>query len=264
MSRLSRSLVVTLLALGLAGAPPRAAEKSDEAILREIEALKQGQEAIQKQLEELKKLIQTQQQRPQAAAPARRGPEVANVVFSLGENEIKGKPEAGLTLLEFTDYQCPFCARHVRETYPQINKEYVETGKIRYVLMDLPLEQIHKQAFKASEATYCAKDQGKYWEMHDRLFENQRALEPWSAHAEAIGLDVAKFDACLNEGKHAPAIRADMQEATKAGITGTPGFVLARTDPKDPKKVTGLTFLSGAQPFTAFQAQIDQALSAAK
>jgi protein-disulfide isomerase len=130
--------------------------------------------------------------------------------------------------------------------------------------MDLPLESIHKLAFKASEATYCAKDQGKYWEMHHRLFENQRALEPWSGHAQALGLDVAKFDACMAEGKHAASIRADMQEAAKVGITGTPGFVLARTDPKDPKKATGLSFLRGAQPFAAFQAEIDKVLNAAK
>jgi len=148
----------------------------------------------------------------------------------------------------------------VRDTYPQIVKEYVQTGKLRYALLDLPLERIHKLAFKASEATYCAKDQGQYWEMHSRLFENQRALEPWSGHAEALGLDVAAFDACMESSKHAPAIRADMKEAAKVGITGTPGFVLALTDLKDPTKVKGLSYIRGAQPFATFKAQIDQAL----
>jgi len=132
------------------------------------------------------------------------------------------------------------------------------------VLLDLPLERIHAKAFKASEATYCAKDQGKYWEMHSRLFDNQKALEPWSGHAEALGLDVEKFDACMAEGKHADAIRADMKQAQKAGITGTPGFVVALTDPADPTKVKGLSFLRGAQPFAAFKAQLDAALDTAK
>ena len=140
----------------------------------------------------------------------------------------------------------------------------MKTGKIRYALLDLPLERIHKDAFKASEATHCAKDQGKYWEMHHRLFENQKALKPWSSHAEAIGLDAGAFDECMTSGKHAKDIRAFMKEAQKVGITGTPGFVLGVTDPKDPSKVKGLTFLRGAQAFAAFKTQIDSALSATK
>ena len=148
----------------------------------------------------------------------------------------------------------------MRDTYPSIEKEYIETGKVRYVLLDLPLERIHKLALKASEATYCAKEQGQYWEMHHRLFENQRALEPWSGHAEALGLDVAAFDSCLESGRHEAAIRADMKEAAKVGITGTPGFVLALTDPKDPTKAKGLSYIRGAQPFATFKAQIDAAL----
>lgn len=119
---------------------------------------------------------------------------------------------------------------------------------------------MHKLAFKAAEATHCAEDQGKYWEMHDRLFQNQRSLEPWSAHAEALGLDVAAFDACMTSGKHTAAIRRDMAEAAKAGATGTPSFVLGTTDPDDPSKVTGLAFIRGAQQFGAFKTQIDAAL----
>lgn len=125
----------------------------------------------------------------------------------------------------------------------------------------MPLERIHKLAFKASEATHCAEDQGKFWEMHDRLFENQRALEPWSGHAEAVGLDVAVFDECMSSEKHAGAVRKDMAEAQKAGATGTPSFVLAETDPADPTKVKGLSFLRGAQAFNAFKTAIDSALA---
>ncbi len=97
--------------------------------------------------------------------------------------------------------------------------------------------------------------------MHERLFANQRALEPWSAHAEAIGLDVAAFDACLESDKFTAAVRRDMAEAAKAGATGTPSFVLGITDSDDPSKVEGLTFIRGAQPFAAFKAQIDNALA---
>jgi predicted DsbA family dithiol-disulfide isomerase len=125
----------------------------------------------------------------------------------------------------------------------------------------MPLENIHKLAFKASEATHCAGDQGKFWEMSHRLFEQQRTLEPWGPHAEAVGIDVAKFEACLSSGKHAATVRADMAQAAKAGITGTPGFLLALTDPKDPKKVRGVTVLKGAHPFDSFKPAIEQALT---
>jgi predicted DsbA family dithiol-disulfide isomerase len=134
---------------------------------------------------------------------------------------------------------------------------------MRYALLDLPLERIHKSAFGAAEATHCARDQGKFWEMHDRLFEHTRNLEPWSPHAEAIGLDVAAFDACMASDKHADSIRADMKEAAKVRITGTPGFVVGLTDPEDPSKVKGLSFIRGAQPFQAFQQQIEAALEEA-
>ena len=127
--------------------------------------------------------------------------------------------------------------------------------------MDLPLESIHKLAFKAAEAANCAGEQGKFWEMHDRLFANQKALEPWKAHAEAVGgLDVSKFEACLNAGKQAEEIRRDMAQAQKAGVTGTPLFFLAYTDPSS-SKVKTLVRLSGAQPFAAFKAEIDKLLA---
>ncbi len=115
-------------------------------------------------------------------------------------------------------------------------------------------------AFKAAEASHCAEEQGQYWEMHDRLFQNQRALEPWSGHAEALGLDVAKFDECMASGRHGAAIRKDMTVARAAGATGTPSFVLGYTDLEDPTKVKGITFMRGAQAYCAFKAEIDKAL----
>jgi protein-disulfide isomerase len=132
---------------------------------------------------------------------------------------------------------------------------------MRYATLDLPLESIHKLAFKAAMATECAGEQGKFWEMHDRLFENQKALEPWSGHAEAIGIDVAQFDACMSSDKYGDAIRKDMSQAQRAGARGTPSFVLAETDPNDPTKVKGIAFIRGAQAFNGFKALIDGALS---
>jgi protein-disulfide isomerase len=238
--------------LGCLLASPLAARQEPAAadLAKDIAALKGSVAAIQKDIQEIKTLLLT---RPAGGPPA-------SVVIDPGDNEFRGESTARLTLVEFSDYQCPFCGRHVRETYPQIQEEYIETGKLRYVFLDLPLESIHKLAFKAAEAANCAGEQGKYWEMHDRLFENQKALEPWTTHAEAVGLNVAQFEACLASGKQAEEVRRDMAEARKAGITGTPGFFLAYTDSKSSTLRT-VASLKGAQPFAAFKAEIDRLLA---
>ena len=128
-------------------------------------------------------------------------------------------------------------------------------------MLDLPLEQIHRQAFKAAEASHCAAEQDKFWEMHDRLFENSRAIQPLNPHAEAVGLDVAAFNACIESGKHAAGIRREMAMAASLGARSTPSFVLGITDEKDPNKVKGLTFIKGAQAYASFKTAIDAALA---
>jgi hypothetical protein len=126
----------------------------------------------------------------------------------------------------------------------------------------MPLESIHKSAFKAAQAASCAGEQGKFWEMHDRLFENQRALEPFTPHAEAVGLDVPKFEACLASGKFDQEIRRDMGEARKAGVTGTPAFLIGRTEPNS-TKVKVVAVLRGAKTFADFKADLDRLLEEA-
>jgi len=234
----------------LSARPAIAQEASTAELKKEIMALSDTVKAMQKDLQDIKALLQ------RAGAPP---PPPENVVLDLGTNPFKGQKTAPLTMVEFTDYQCPFCGRYARDTYAQIDKEYVATGKIKYVLLDLPLESIHPFAFKAAEAAYCAGEQGKYWEMHDRLFANQQTLDSWNAHAEAVGLDVARFESCLSSDKTAADIRRDMMQAQVAGVTGTPGFFLAATDQAS-NKVKTLRSIKGAQPFAAFKAQIDALL----
>jgi protein-disulfide isomerase len=135
---------------------------------------------------------------------------------------------------------------------------------LRYAVFDLPLESIHPQAFKAAEAAHCAHEQEKYWDMHHRLFANQQALGNLQAHAKAIELDLEQFAACLDSGRHVERIRSDMAVAQKIGATGTPSFILARTNPDDSTRVTGISFLRGAQPYNAFKALIDRTLSTPK
>jgi protein-disulfide isomerase len=148
---------------------------------------------------------------------------------------------------------------------PQIEKAYIESGKLRYVVQDFPLESIHKNAFKAAEAARCAQDQGKFWEMYERLFANQQALSPEDlvGHAKALGLNEEGFKRCLEEDVYAVAIRKDMAEGQKVGVTGTPAFFLGMTDGSE-GKVKVVQSLKGAQPFSAFQAAIDSALAEQK
>lgn len=131
------------------------------------------------------------------------------------------------------------------------------------MFFDYPLESIHPYAFKAAEAVQCAGDQGKLWGMHDRLFANQNALTlpQLKAHAAAIGLDSAKFNACLESGEHAPGIRSDMAVGTRMGISATPSFGIGFTDSKDPNKVKVVQTLRGALPYNSFKTAIDGLLT---
>lgn len=130
--------------------------------------------------------------------------------------------------------------------------------------MDFPLESIHPKSFKAHEASNCAKDQGKYWEMHDKIFENTKAISPDDLvkNAEAVGLDASVFKECLDGGKYTAEIRDDISQGQKAGMRGTPSFFLGLTDPKDTTKFKATKFIRGAQAFSGFKPVIDELLSA--
>jgi protein-disulfide isomerase len=225
-----------------------------KSLKKELELVKEGQKAIQKDLQEIKNLLRGGQ-----APKAQR----QDVVLSTGDSAFKGGKDAPLTLIEFSDYQCPFCSRHFTETLPQIERDYIKTGKVKYVFHDFPIESIHPQAFKAAEAARCAGEQGKYWEMHDQLFANQKALTPddLTRHAQAVALDVTNFKQCLNSGKNASHIRGAMSEGAKFGVTGTPTFFLGFTDRGD-SPVKALKTLVGAQPYSAFREAIESLLTA--
>lgn len=234
---------------------PQSAEEF-RALRKELEGVREGQKSIEKELEAIKGLLQ-QRPAPGAAAQA-----PVNVVLSVDGAVTKGDKNAKVTLIEFTDFQCPFCSRHLNQTAPQIEQEYIKTGKVRYVLRDFPIQSIHPQAFKAAEAAHCASEQGKYWEMHGKLFGNQRAMTPkdLSAHAESLGLETSKFQKCLDSGKYAARIKKDLEDGQKAGVTGTPSFFLGLTDSKS-SQVKTLRAIKGAQPYAAFKDAIDSLLA---
>lgn len=131
--------------------------------------------------------------------------------------------------------------------------------------MDFPLG-FHKQAFKAHEAGNCAGDQGKFWEMHDMIFENQKTMQPEDLmkHAEKLGLDMAAFKNCLDSEKYAEEIRKDMAEGQKAGVRGTPSFLIGYTNPNDGTKIKAVKFVRGAQPYSKFKEEFDSLLKEEK
>lgn len=249
----ARILVVAPLVLGLAGCGPAGTEPG---IAERQKKLEEGQAAIKKDLEEIKTLLQARTPRPPR--------EPTDVKLSVEGQPFKGASDAKVTVVEFSDYQCPFCARHATQTFPQLDEHYVKTGKVKYVFMDLPLEQIHPQAVKAAEAARCAGESGKYWEMHDRLFANQKALAPEQlvAHARAAGADPKKFQACLDGGKYTAAVRKSLAEAKEAGARGSPTFFIGLSTP-GATEFKAVQVLRGAQPFERFKETIDRLLASA-
>lgn len=158
----------------------------------------------------------------------------------------RGPVDAPIVLVEYTDFQCPFCGR-VQGTLEQLMERY--DGKVRHVFKHLPLP-MHAEAGLAGEASMCADDQGKFWELHHWMFDNRSNLSPETIgdQAAALGMDREKFDACIQAGTYRAHVEQDANEARSFGITGTPGFL-----------VNG-RILSGAQPYEAFTAIIDEEL----
>lgn len=173
--------------------------------------------------------------------------EPPRVTVETGDNPSKGPKNAPITIVEFTDYQCPFCGR-VRPTINQIMDKYKD--QVHYVLRDYPLP-FHGNSKKAHEAAHCAGDQDKYWEMNVLLFKNQTALEigKLKEYAKEVGLNQAKFDKCLDSGKYAKKVDENQAYGSKVGVNGTPAFF-----------VNGIS-LSGAQPLGAFVEIIDAELA---
>lgn len=184
-------------------------------------------------------------------------------VSDLGDDDpVLGSPEAPVTIVEFSDFQCPFCRRFYTQTLREIKDQYVKTGKAKFVYRDFPLTSIHDMAQKYAEGAECADEQGKFWLMHDKVFDEQEKLgggtileydvasiKQW---AREIGLNGAQFDGCLDAGKYAAEVEKDFADGQRAGVTGTPGtFVNGR-------------LIQGAVPFAQFQAVIEEELKKVK
>ncbi|MFZ5655346.1 MAG: DsbA family protein [Pseudomonadota bacterium] len=254
-----RTAALLLAAVLWLAAPPAAAVDDDAetlaAIRAELEALRKTQERTQAELAEIRKLLE-------GARPPRE-PEFAATAIELGGAPERGSRKAPLVLVEFSDYQCPFCRRHTQQVLPELLKNYVDAGKVRYVMKQFPLVSLHPQAELAARAALCAGDQGDYWEMHDALFAWSGELSPATLKQRAgeLGMDAGDFAACVDGDRHAATVAADQALGQKLGVRGTPNFFVGRADPANPGQVILTQRIPGAVGYPVFTAALDALLA---
>ena len=182
--------------------------------------------------------------------------------ISADNDPIIGNPDAPIIIIEFSDFQCPFCARFHIQTLPTIMEEYIEKDTVKLVFRDFPIQSIHPNAVPASVAAECANEQGKFKQMHDILFEKQNewsnletvyAIELFNQYSEQINLEQEQFSSCLSTAKYVKEIQNDLNDGRTYGVTGTPGFFIGNQE-------MGFVELKGAQPFESFKKVIDRQL----
>jgi protein-disulfide isomerase len=220
------------------------ANKARFGSVAEADAMKQIRDGLGRQREKQRRLAFAGELR--SKYPVEILLEPLRVPVEVGDAPIRGNPNAPVTVVEFSDFQCPFCARS-RPTVARVREAYGD--KVRWAFRHFPLD-FHPQARKAGEAGACAAEQGKFWQMHDALFANPGKLQvpDLEATAKTLGLDTAAFDRCLDSGKYADRVERDVEAGSRYGVSGTPAFFINGRP------------LVGAQPFEAFQAVIDDEL----
>ena len=223
-------------------------KEQGDAILQELRAIRQELQELRQ--DGVNTAAQPQANRkPQSAKVATRG------------NPILGDANAPVTMIEYTDFQCPYCRRFFSNTLAHLRKDYIKPGKLRLVLVDLPLD-FHSDAMQAARAAHCAGEQDKYWQMHDAMFSSKNGLKRAQLEnlAGAIGLNRKVFRSCLDSGRYNKEINRDIAEASSISITGTPSFVIGRTTPN----VVEGKIIQGAQKTAVFVNVIDDLLKSGK
>lgn len=252
-------ILATLLAVG---GQPAAAQTADDfsALKSEIEVLRQGQDEMRKDLAVIRKILEDA---TRGRLQTRAEPTFQPVDMTVAAAPFLGDEAAPVTLVEFSDFQCPFCKRHFDRVMPELVKTYVETGQLKYVMREFPITSLHPEAPRASLAALCAGEQGKYWQIHDLIFGDPKRISPSALkqHAATIGLDMAAFTSCLGDSRYAAQIRRDQAEGQKLGVRGTPTFLLGATDPADPTRLRATKLIRGAQPLAVFRQAIEEILS---
>jgi protein-disulfide isomerase len=254
-----KGVLICLLVMGLCHGALAQGQVQKKAMQEEISALKQNVKALEEkqqkmseQVDELKKMLQASSGQPHLQAPA---------TLALHGEPVKGDSVARVAIIEYADFECPFCGQYMRQAYPQIVENYIRTGKIKYIYRDLPLS-MHPHAMLAAQAARCAGDQGKFWEMHDSLFANQAALteKDMSDRAQSLGMDSAQLTQCLSSEKYSDEIRKSEAEAQSMGIQGTPTFFIGVIQENGNVLKVEKTIM-GAHPYETFKSDLDELLA---
>jgi protein-disulfide isomerase len=195
------------------------------------------------ELRQIRQLLQAQAEKNAPPAPAR-------AKLDLGGFQMLGSKDAPVTLVEFTDYQCPYCRQFHVNVFNELKRNYIDTGKVRFYSRDLPLEQLHPNAIRAAQAGRCAADQGQFWKLRDLMGANpdKLDLENLVTEAGALKMDTKTFRTCVESQKYKEAVQTDVLEAMKIGAEATPTFVLGKSTPQG---VDG-ELIVGSQPYTEF------------
>jgi protein-disulfide isomerase len=195
----------------------------------------------------------------QDAAPALPKPP-ADLRIAVSDSVSLGRADAKLVMVEFSDFDCPFCARYSADTKDRLIREYVDTGKVRYVFRHMPLKNLHPNAIRESEAAECARRQGRFWQIYPLLFTNKQPSTDAElrAHALAAGASAAEFDTCF-AGQATATVMRDVEDGARAGIYGTPTFFVGALDANGRVQVDAT--IVGAQPIEKFRSVIDPLLS---
>jgi len=250
-------LAICLLLISLTCTPIHAQEEMKTQNLLILQNLQAQQQQIISELNDIKQLLAANagvRPAPQPPAPPSK--------LSTQEQSFRGESGATVAIVEYADFECPYCGQYEHDVYPQLSKDYIQTGKVKYFFRDLPLP-MHPRAMGAARAARCAGEQGKFWEMHDSLFAKQNAIRDvdMPGRAQELGLDTAKFSECLSSDRYTDEINKSAAEAQKLGIGGTPTFFVGKVDPNG--DVTNLKTIIGTRPYEAFKSAIDDALASA-
>ncbi len=234
-------LLILILALAASGCSPGLTQQQGDEIIQELKAIKTGLAQLE----------------PRQNAPARQDarPTEASFIVPDGRPAL-GDANAEFTLVSFSDFQCPYCKRFVEQTLTDLRTQYIDTGKLRYVALDLPL-RMHPQAQPAARAAHCAGEQNQYWDMYYRLYSGQASLGQalYVAAANDLGLDVPGFEDCMQSPRFANQVAHDVRLARSVGLSGTPSFVVGRTVKNG---VFNGRILRGAQRLAAFENLLDE------
>jgi protein-disulfide isomerase len=260
LRRLIAASIVVVASL-IAADPAVAQSSTDDhaAVLAKLDALEAAEARVLRQLEALsRQVVELRTTLPTNTPRVPPAPVVPAEPVSLDDVPVKGAPGASVVIIEYADFQCPFCGDFARQTLPALMEKYVAPGKVRIAFRHLPLPEIHPQALIAAEAAECARRQGKFWELHDALFRDQQLDQAALIEkAKTAGVDVQEFGECVR-GPGASKVRQELAAARAAGLNVTPTFFLGYSQPNGSVRIDRI--ITGVRDAASFSAALDQML----